>query len=216
MDVLQAAWKAAGFPRPTELPFETTGRCARCGQLQLLTPAAGVVSAKWTGWSTWQTASRPALCAACTWGYRTPAHRQGALLVTAVPELTLLTAAGLVQALSRPAEAGTAVVLPVRLNRKHGLPVAQWGRVTIDDVPVPWTAGDVQRFTVAVRLRSWGFTSRALAQPAPEFRTLTALPTRDRRQVMSLWPELAPWRPATPWLIGACVAAGMYVTAAAA
>jgi len=37
----------------------------------------------------------------------------------------------------------------------------------------------------------------------------------QRTEMLQLWPELDPWRPATPWLAAATLVAGMYCAAAA-
>src|SRR5664280_153935 len=98
MDVLEAAWRAGGCSVP-DLEFGRSGSCARCGRQGSVTTAA-VVSDKWTGWSDWRSAVRPALCPGCAWAYREPAHRQGGLLVTTAPSAAALDAVGLAQVLA--------------------------------------------------------------------------------------------------------------------
>ena len=216
MDVLQAAWQALGQPTSPHLDVAaaTHGDCARCARPGPVVAAETVLSAKWTGWGSWRTAGRPALCQACAWGYGDTRNRQGAMLITRSPTCARLDPHVLARTLTAAVPVDHAVVLPLRPNRKHVLPEARWGRLTVDDVPVRWTAGDAHRFTVTLRLRRWGFTGRGLAQPAPDFPTLRRLPAPVRRQVLDLWPSLDPWRPNTPWLSAGSLAAGLSLAAA--
>lgn len=213
MDVLDAAWRAAGSPVP-DLEFGRSGSCARCGRSGLVTTTA-VVSDKWTGWSDWRSAVRPALCAGCAWGYREPAHREGGMLVTGAPSAVALDPAGLVRALSDGLAPDQAVVLPLHRGRKHVLPTAAWGRLNVDDAALPWTEADVRRLQVVIRLRHLGVSGAALTRQAPPFRVLTGLTATQRSELLQLWPELDPWRPTTPWLAAAGLIGGMYCAAAA-
>lgn len=213
MDVLDAAWRAAGSPVP-DLAFTHTGSCARCGRLGSVTTAA-VVSDKWTGWSDWRSAVRPVLCPGCAWGYREPAHRQGAMLVTSAPSAVALDAAGLARTLAGALAPDQAVVLPLHRGRKHVLPTAAWGRLNVDDTALPWTQVEAQRLQVTIRLRRLGVSGVALTRPAPPFRVLTGLAAPQRSELLQLWPELDPWRPATPWLAAAGLVGGLYCAAVA-
>ncbi len=213
MDVLEAAWRASGSPVP-DLEFVPTGSCARCGRWGSVTTTA-VVSDKWTGWSDWRSAVRPALCAGCAWGYREPGHRQGGMLVTCAPSVVALDAAGLARALSGAMAPDQAVVLPLHRGRKHVLPTAAWGRLNVDDAALPWTEGEARRLRVVIRLRQLGVSGAALSRPAAPFRVLTGLTAALRSELLQLWPELDPWRPATPWLAAAGLIGGMYCAAAA-
>src|SRR6478672_1944888 len=201
MDVLEAAWLAAGRPIP-DLAFDHSGSCARCGRRGPVTTAP-VVSAKWTGWSDWRSAVRPMLCAGCAWGYREPGHRHGGLLVTTAPTVSPLDADGLAEVLSRELDTGQAVVLPLHRGRKHVLPTAAWGRLSVDDVTLPWTQAESARLQVVIRLRRLGVTGAALTKPAAPYRVLAGLPAHQRMEMLHLWPQLNRWRPATPWLAAA-------------
>lgn len=213
MDVLEAAWRAAGSPVPN-LEFDRSGSCARCGRPGSVTTAA-VVSDKWTGWSDWRSAVRPALCPGCAWGYREATHRQGGLLVTTTPSAAALDAAGLAQALASALAPDQAVVLPLHRGRKHVLPTAVWGRLNVDDVALPWTEVETRRLRVVIRLRQLGVSGAALTRPAAPFPVLSRLCPAQRSEMLQLWPELDPWRPATPWLAAATLVGGMYCAAAA-
>lgn len=214
MDVVQAAWRSLGRPIPAGLGFSSAGRCARCDTAGPVVRADQVLSDKWTGWGSWLTADRPQLCMACAWAYRDPRHRRGALLVTRTPTARRLDPAGLAAQLSVALPVDHAVALPLRANRKHVLPVAVWGAVTVDDVPVPWSARDAHRFTVTRKLRGWGFGSATLGCTVPDYRVLRRLPAGERLQVLALWPVLDPWRPVSPWLAAASLAAGLQLAAA--
>ena len=213
MDVLEAAWRAGGCPVP-DLEFGRSGSCARCGRQGSVTEGA-VVSDKWTGWSDWRSAVRPALCPGCAWAYREPAHRQGGLLVTTAPSAAALDAAGLAQSLDGALAPDHAVVLPLHRGRKHVLPTAVWGRLNVDDAALPWTDVEARRLQVVIQLRHLGVSGAALTRPAAPFRVLTRLNAAQQTEMLQLWPELDPWRPATPWLAAATLIAGMYCAAAA-
>lgn len=199
MDVLTAAWTAAGAPLVT-VP-STRGTCSRCGSRDAdLTPTRHVVSDVFTGFDGWVNAAGAGLCAGCSWGYRTPRLRAVAHLVTAdPPRLAELTAGRLGDHLDRPVPPDVALVVPLRPGRKHLLPEAGWGRVTVDDTQLPWTAADCARLAAMRRLRARGFGSRMLAAPAPPWSVLRRLPRPWWRDVDLDWAQLAPWRTRRPW-----------------
>ena len=215
MDVLHAAWRGRGMPTPPGLAF-TAGRCARCDTSGPVTPAGDVVSAKWTGWSSWRTAVNPALCAACSWGYRTVELRAGAFLITDEPSMTPLTPDGLLDALASPLGPDRSVVLPLHRNRKHVLPDARWGRLCVDDAALDWTTADADRLRTMNRLRGLGFSTSAMARPAPPFSVLRRQDAGSYADILRWWDELRPWRPETPWFAAAALATGLATRAAAA
>lgn len=215
MDVLQAAWQASGGPTSPGLTFHL-GRCARCNITDAVTPAGMVVSAKWTGWSSWRTAATPSLCKACSWGYRTQELRAGAFLIATDPSMTALTPAALLQVLSAPLPSHHTVVLPLHRNRKHVLPDARWGRLCVDDAALDWTTDDAARLQAMTQLRSLGFTTTAMIQPAPPFAVLRRLPASMYATVFIWWDQLRPWRPNTPWFAAAALTTGLAHQAAAA
>lgn len=198
MDVLLAAWQACG--RPQALPPTTDGTCARCSSLADLVATRAVVSKVFTGYDQWRNPSGAGLCPACTWGYRTAELRTAAHLVTADPPcLQQLDPDQLGALLSEPLAPTVAAVVPLRPGRKHLFPNAVWGRVTVDDTQLPWTAGDVDRLAAMRRLRAMGFGSRMLTQPAPAWTVIRRLPKSWTDQVLEDWTALDPWRARPAW-----------------
>lgn len=201
MDVLTAAWTGAGAPGPG--PAAAPGGCARCAAEADLVPARTAISKVFTGYDDWASPSGAGLCPACAWGYATPALRSYIHAVTdRPPMLRRLDRAQAHRLLAAaPMRPGIALLVPLRPGRKHLLPAAVWGRVTVDDVRLPWTAADAQRLQLVARLRGQGFGTRMLREPAPPFPVLRRLPVDQWATVMNSWSELDPWRtqPA-PWL----------------
>jgi len=199
MDVLTTAWTASGEPLVTVA--STRGTCSRCGGRDVdLTPTRHVVSGVFTGFDGWINASGAGLCAGCSWGYRTPRLRAVAhLVLTDPPRLLELTSTQVGELLDRPLPTDAALVVPLRPGRKHLLPTAVWGRVTVDDAQLPWTAADCARLAAMRRLRARGFGSRMLAAPAPTWPVLRKLPRHWWHDVELDWALLAPWRSRRPW-----------------
>ncbi len=201
MTVLATAWRAAGAPLRSDIALAAI--CARCGRSAELTPARHAVSKSFTGYEDWVDPSGHGLCPTCCWAYSTESLRLRAHLVTADPiSLAALTKTEVVEHLQRGAlEAGYAVIVPLRPGRKHLMPAAVWGRVTIEDAQLSWSAADATRLTTVAKLRSLGFGTRMIAAPAPAYSTLRRLPAQDWAQVISWWGELDPWRTVdSPWL----------------
>jgi hypothetical protein len=115
------------------------------------------------------------------------------------PSLRQLNSTRLGDLLAVPLRPDVAVVVPLRPGRKHLLPTAVWGRVTVDDAHLPWTAADVLRFAAMRRLRARGFGSRMLHAPAPPWAVLRRLPTADRAYALDDWRTLDLWRSRRPW-----------------
>jgi hypothetical protein len=199
VDVLTTAWIAAGRPA---MQGTLTGTCARCGRVNVaLTATRAVVSKTFTAYDSWHHPSGPGLCSSCTWGFRTAALRLKAHLVTVEPlELRQMQPADVGQYLDRALPADVALVVPLRPGRKHLLPGAVWGRVTLDDAHLPWSAEDACRLAAARRLRCYGFGSRMLAAAVPPWSVLRRLPRNYWTGVMTNWEALAPWRARRPWL----------------
>lgn len=201
MTVLTTAWRAAGSPMRTDIAI--AGICARCGKPAELSPARAVISKTFTGFDGWIDPSGHGLCPVCCWGYDVDALRLSPHLVDAdPPRLTCLTKGQVGELLQRGRlGSGHALVVPLRPGRKHLMPIAGWGRVTIDNTQVPWGEDDAGRLRVLARLRGLGFGTRMLAAPAPAYPALRRLPAKDWPQVISWWGELDPWRTAdSPWL----------------
>ena len=203
MNVLTAAWSGSGAPASSASGGLGPGRCARCGTEANLTPTRAAISKSFTGFDDWADPSGRGLCAGCAWGYSTPALR-------AVPHLITQSPAGM-HLLSRsetgrllgagPLAVDRALVVPLRPGRKHILPTAAWGRVSVDDAQLAWTEREVRLLGVVVRLRELGFGSRMLAEPAAPYSVLSGLPAEARAEVMDDWALLDAWRvPAGPWL----------------
>lgn len=201
MTVLATAWRAAGAPLRSDIAL--AGICARCGRPAELTPARRAVSRSFTGYEDWVDPSGHGLCATCCWAYSTESLRLSAHLVTADPiSLVALSRSQVGERLQQGALAsGYAVVVPLRPGRKHLMPAAAWGRVTIEDAHLPWSAADAARLRTVSQLRGLGFGTRMLAEAAPAFTQLRRLAPEQWPQVMAWWAELTQWRtPESPWL----------------
>lgn len=226
MDVLTAAYTAT-HPAPVIAavdPDVAARPCARCAQpTSSATLACKVVSKVFTAYDGWHDCSASGvLCPICTWGYRTPQLRLVPHLVqagmsspasanaanpaaaTAVPRLHALTARHVVDVLAEPLDPRTALVVPLRPGRKHLLPNAGWGKVTVDDAQLSWTAADAHRLHLVRRLREAGFGSRQLAEPAPPYPVLRRTPASSWTQLITDWALLTPWRTRQIWLDLAC------------
>lgn len=201
MDVLTAAWLAAGArPAPA---LTRAGRCARCSTLAELTAVRSAISKTFTGFEGWGDPGGTGLCGACAWAYTTPQLRAEPHLVTRQPvglrrlQRTDIRAVLLTGAL----DPCLALVVPLRPGRKHVVPTARWGRVTVDDAVLPWGDSDAARLGELIELRGRGFGSRMLTEPAPSYHVLRRLPPDQWQPTMRAWQQLAPWRaPDSPWL----------------
>jgi hypothetical protein len=198
VDVLEVAWAAAGRLR---LGVDhRPGRCARCGRAGEVVPLATVVSKVFTAYDGWADPTTGAVCSRCAWGYRHPPLRAGAHLVTRSGHLQALTATQVAQRLQGPLNPAEALVVPLHPGRKHLMPTAVWGRVTVEDAHLSWSAHDVARLEAIRRLRGRGFGSRMLTAPAPAFPALRRLSPASYGEVMQDWATVAPWRERRPWL----------------
>lgn len=201
MTVLTSAWVGSGFSFGDEDPGDE--RCACCGDRAGSVPVRSAVSKTFTGFDSWVDPVGRQLCACCAWGYSTPELRAGPLLVTRTPAaLRQLSRQEAGEVLARGAVGqGECVVIPLRPGRKHLLPGAGWGRVSVDDANLTWTGAHAELLGLVHKLRSMGFGSRMLAEPAPSFRVLSSLPAEQYTTVLRDWEQLAPWRtPDNPWL----------------
>ncbi|MDN5768901.1 MAG: hypothetical protein L0H79_17225 [Intrasporangium sp.] len=73
--------------------------------------------------------------------------------------------------------------------------------MTLDDIQLPWTAIEALLLALVAHLRSQGFGTRMLSEPAPPFPVLRRLPASDWAGTMRAWSQLAPWRTTpSPWL----------------
>lgn len=201
MNVLTAAWIGTESPAPTVTLG--VGSCARCASTADLVPARSTVSPAFTGYDDWVDPSGAGLCPPCTWGYRNPALRSEAHLVTRRPAtLRAVTCREVHDVLTRGALGpDLALVVPLRPGRKHVLPTARWGRVTVEDTHLPWSARDAALLKALTGLRRRGFGTRMLIEAAPPFAALRKLPRSQWAPTMRDWALLEPWRePAGPWL----------------
>lgn len=200
-DVVWVAYTAAEGVPETATPTDRAAGCARCGRATTeMTPAGKVVSRRFTGFESWTNLSGRCLCAVCVWVYRHKPPRTDAHIVTRGP-MTLRAAnpALLHQVFSAPVDANTAVIVPLRPGRKHLLPDARWGQVTVDDTSLAWTAADAARLEVLRRLRACGFSERMLRDDSPAYPVLRRVAAEQWPQVFDDWNHLAPWRHADPW-----------------
>lgn len=198
--VLSAAWAAAGSPSSSST---ASGPCARCASAGALVPVKTAVSKVFTGFDDWVNPSGPGLCPPCAWGYQHPELRSRPHLVNRAPaRLVALDRHCVFELLAGgPLEPTSALTVPLRPGRKHLFPGASWGRVTLDDVQLPWTAIEAQLLALVAHLRSQGFGTRMLSEPAPPFPVLRRLPAGDWTGTMRAWSQLAPWRTTpSPWL----------------
>ena len=201
MDVLTAAWVGAGSPTP--LPSTLTGQCSHCGAHDHLAPVRSVVSKQFTGFDGWANPSGRGVCPMCAWGYSTAELRAGAHLITRKPaSLISLGRAGVADFLrSGPLNAGSALVVPLRPGRKHLLPAAVWGRVSIEDVDLAWSHQEVHLLRQLDQLRDLGFGSRMLTAAAPPFHVMKNLTQEQFQQALQAWDQLEPWRQqGNPWM----------------
>lgn len=201
MTVLDAAWSGSGTSARNLGAGE--GACARCARSGAVVPVRAAISKTFTGFDDWDDPSGPGLCPACAWGYTAPALRS-------VPHLVGRDPASL-QRLDRP-RAGEllssgglspdlALIVPLRPGRKHLLPTAVWGRISVDDARLTWRKRDAELLALVLQLRGVGFGSRMLGEPAAPFRVLRTLPPGRWSWVLWAWDELACWRaPDSPWL----------------
>lgn len=194
--VLRAAWIAAGQPRGSGQMRE--GSCARCGE-HGPTSTTLPVSKTFTAYDEWRIPVG-GTCAACGWGYSTAELRQSAHIVTRDPSVRAASRSEVCDLLSKPVPADHAVVVPLRPGRKHLVPVAQWGTVTVDDVSLGWTVDDAKRLGVVQQLRVYGFSGPTLLSPAPPFTTLRRQPKQQWGDVLRAWAVLDPWRSARRYL----------------
>lgn len=201
MTVMTTAWRAAGAPVRSDIAV--SGVCARCGQRGELTSARAVISKSFTGFESWVDPSGLGLCPSCCWGYATPELRLVPHLVTVEPAaLTALSKADVSALLAAGGlAAGQAVIVPLRPGRKHLLPTAHWGRVTVDDAHLSWNVDDARRLQTVQQLRDLGFGTRMLGAGAPPFTALRKLPAQQWSTVIDGWAQLDPWRAGpSPWL----------------
>lgn len=201
MDVLTAAWVGAGSPTPHAATL--TGECSHCGAQDDLVSVRSVVSKQFTGFDGWANPSGQGVCFGCAWAYSTTELRAGAHLITRDPAaLAPLDRAGVAARLrSGPIGAGEALVVPMRPGRKHLLPTAVWGRISIEDIDLVWGRQEMCRLGMVDQLRAMGFGSRMLTAPAPPFQVMKTLTTPQFRQALQAWGQLEPWRQAgNPWM----------------
>ena len=201
MDVLTAAWVGAGSPTPHTATL--VGECSHCGAHDHLVSVRAVVSKQFTGFDGWANPSGRGVCPGCAWGYSTTELRAGAHLITRDPAtLTPLDRACVAGVLrSGPIGSGQALVVPLRPGRKHLLPAAVWGRVSVEDVDLAWGDQEVGRLREVDQLRALGFGSRMLIAAAPPFQVMKHLTREQFLQVLQAWAQLEPWRqPGNPWM----------------
>ena len=197
VDVVRTAWVAAGRPPAPGLPSASVvGCCARCGSSGALVEVRRVVSRSFTGRDHWTLPGRAGLCSACTWAYQEPALRKRAHIIRGrrQPGLHALDSPdGLLEVLAREVDSQTAVILP-RSGRKHLLPSAQWGRVLLDDIALPWSRADAARLTVLEEVRGFGASDADLRQSAPPWPLVQTAGPVQRLRLVQAWEELRLWR----------------------
>ncbi len=199
--VLEAAWRAAGSPQT--IRSSSAGSCARCGRDGAVCSTWSAVSKQFTAFDGWLSPGGSWLCQVCAWGYASGELRMRPFLVGHQPPLLQpLDFAAVVAALAGgPLMTSAALIVPLRPGRKHLLPSAAWGMVSLDDTRLSWSAADAGRLRILVELRQAGFGTRMLRGDAPAYAAIRALPSSRWAAIMAAWAELEPWRsPDNPWL----------------
>lgn len=198
-DVCTAAHRAVD-PPPVE-GRRCGGPCARCGRESTGNiSVSSVVSRTFTAFDGWSSPAAQGMCQVCAWVYRTPALRLNIQLVGACPPtLKTLTSRQLGARLQKPLTSAHALVVPVGMRRKHLLPHARWGEISVDDISLSWTKHDVRTLAAMRRLRTDGFGERMLAASAPQFAMMRRLPAARWTGLLEDWAELDRWRTAPPW-----------------
>lgn len=204
-DPVAVAWSALEGPLSTQVAGR--GICARCASPdQDLVAVTAVLSRGFTSIEQWRHPSGWGLCQPCAWSYATTELRRHPHLVRLhPPALQALSPLELGQLLTGPVKVDVAVTVPSRPGRKHVLPSAQWGRVTLDETPLTWTRADTVRLAALLRLRQAGAASAALTRPAPPWALIRAS-RQVRENVITDWEILTPWRERPQWLTLALLA----------
>lgn len=157
-------------------------------------------SRRFTGFESWTNLTGRRLCQVCVWVYRHRTLRTDAHVITRSPAtLQAANPSLLHQVLSIPVGADTAVFVPLRPGRKHLLPDARWGQVTVEDTALAWTAADAARLQTMRRLRTHGFTETMLRDDSPAYPVLRRIGADQWPRVFEDWNHLSPWRDADPW-----------------
>ncbi|QHE72650.1 hypothetical protein [Rhodococcus sp. WAY2] len=140
-DVASAAYTVAEGLAEVTTPDDRVTGCARCGRsTAVMIPVGQVVSRRFTGYESWTNLVGRNLCAVCVWIYRhRPLHTDAHIVTREPVMLRRANTALLHQVLSTTIDADTAVIVPLQPGRKHLLPDARWGQVTIDDTTLTWT-----------------------------------------------------------------------------
>lgn len=197
-----SAWQAAGSPCPMT-PATGPSLCGCCGTTAETWPAKKAISRNFTGYDHWARPAHPWLCAACTWSYTDPALRDHPHLLTRTPPAITQTSLDTIanRLCQGPLTSDSALVVPLRPRRRHLLPHAAWGRISLDTATIPWTARDATLMSDYRWLRRQGFSATHITARAPDFTQLQRCPAQTRSQILSTWQRLHAWRcPDSPWL----------------
>lgn len=177
-------------------------RCARCGESTPQTvPARKVVSAKFTAFDEWITPGGP-VCPVCAWGFTDARLRSKIVHLDSHDGTALIEGQRLAEILASPLPAHVAVVLPLRPGRKHLLPYARWGHVTVDDATVPWGTAAVDLRADLAWLRAAGMSVSQLETESLDFGFWRALDTASIPEALGRLDRIRPWRGTPTWMIG--------------
>lgn len=189
----RAMWEAQGRPALDVSTGPTDGVCALTGEHGPTWPAKTVVSDLYTDWDRLNappdTARFGASAVHSIRGGRTLRARPW--VITDTPTAVQVGPVELGAVLSVPVDAHTCVTVPIS-RQIHVIPYARWGMVCSDRDQAPWTVADVDRLSVYRTLRAAGFGETVLAERTPPYPLLRR--AADPAHVMTLWPELHPWR----------------------
>lgn len=179
------------------------GACARCGREgDVLAPTRQVVSKSFTAMDHWRDPSGAGLCPPCAWAYRTVALRSSIHRIDRSPaSLTVLDRSAALSELTAGLHPAVALIVPSRPGRKHLLPHARWGMVTLDDTPLSWTADDAARLGLVGNLRRvHRIPATAFAADSPPGRLVAGCSASARVAILTSWERLGPWRETLLWM----------------
>lgn len=191
-DPLRVAWRSLS-EHGAEEP-DADGECARCAVLGPIVPLKDVVSENFTGWEGLDP-SAPGLCVSCSWGYTPVELRTRPVLVHREEGAIWATPDQVLTSLCQPFPPDMALSMPVA-GKKHLLPYAEWGTVSSDGGPLPWTQEAANLARTLVELRFMGVREKELSAPAAPYRVVIALmsDTEATMRILNAWTELHAWQ----------------------
>lgn len=195
-DPAAAAWSIAG--QPSLDATAATGQCGRCGSEAPCISSTQVVSERFSGIDTWPYGFRR-LCVPCAWAYSRVPTTAPLLLITTSTVTEYPTGPALAEVLAAGPLPGTAAAVMPTTRRRHLLPAAQWGHLTVDGISVRWDHPAAHRLTDLLWLRrDLDIRWKDLSQPAPPYAALAGQPAQLWDRIVTGWNQLQPWRTVQP------------------